>query len=172
VQPSDKPSQPISSADKISERRSVSLPRSAPRAASNNVPRRQISSLQIVFGSIIAISLLLAVNFSGRIAAGQRLNGELRVLQATISDLQMRSTELKVQLANVNSDAFVEEWARSREGRMVKPDEYLVVVVPGLSTPIPMPPPVSAPFVDISGAEQNWSLWWSLFFDSPPPTGQ
>lgn len=153
---------------KSSRSESTTLPRSTPRST-GKPPRRQISSLQIVFGSIIAISLLLAVNFSGRIAAGQRLNGELRVLQATISELQMRSTELKVQLANVNSDAFVEQWARSREGSMIKPGEVLVVVVPGMNTPVPLPTPNYAPFAESARETENWTLWWRLFLDSPPP---
>lgn len=145
---------------------SRSTPRSEPRNAG---PRRQISSLQIVFGSIIAISLLLAVNFSGRIAAGSRLTGELRVLQSTISALQMRSTALKVELSNVNSDAFVEQWARSREGRMVKPNEFLVVVVPGMTTPTPVPTSNYAPLANSPEADENWILWWRLFIDAPPP---
>ncbi len=127
--------------------------------------------MQIVFGSILAISLLLAINFSGRIAAGRRIEAERDNLMRDITTLQAQATAMKGQLNYVNSDAFIEQWAR-KEGKMVKGDEVLVVPVPGRSTPQPVP----TPFVPVASAAndqpsqtQNWKLWWQLFLDSPPP---
>jgi len=134
-------------------------------------PKGQISSMQIVFGSILAISLLLAINFSGRIAAGRRIEAERDNLMRDISTLQARATDMNGQLKYVNSDAFIEEWAR-KEGKMVKGDEVLVIPVPGRNTPQPAP----TPFVPVAAANdqpsqtQNWKLWWQLFLDSPPPS--
>jgi hypothetical protein len=126
--------------------------------------------MQIVFGSILAISLLLAINFSGRIAAGQRIQAELGVLQATVGAERARATALKRDYDYVVSDAFVERWARSLEGMMVKPGEVLVLPLPGRATPVPPPTP-AGPTVDSSfdDGPQNWALWWQLFFDGPPP---
>ena len=126
--------------------------------------------MQIVFGSILAISLLLAINFSGRIAAGQRIQAELSILQATIGYEEMKATALKQEFDFVSSDAFVEEWARGPEGMMIKPGEVLVIPVPGKQQVRPTPTPFvpdtdAAPNTD----DQNWTLWWSMFFDSPPP---
>jgi cell division protein FtsB len=101
-----------------------------------STPRTQVSSMQIVFGSILAISLLLAINFSGRIAAGRRIEADRDSLLRNISTLQARATALRSELDYVDSDAFVEKWAR-KEGRMVKGDEVLVVPVPGRATPMP-----------------------------------
>ncbi len=125
--------------------------------------------MQIVFGSILAISLLLAINFSGRIAAGKRIDSERDTLDKSISTLQARATALKSQLNYVSSDAYIDKWARS-EGKMVKEGEVLVIPVPGVTTPQPAP----TPFVTVLTGEQqpetqNWKLWWQLFFDSPPP---
>lgn len=130
-------------------------------------PRGQVSSMQIVFGSILAISLLLAINFSGRIAAGRRIESERDNLEQVISTLQAQATALRAELNYVNSDAFVEKWAR-KEGKMVKGDEVLVIPVPGQATPEPAP----TPFVAVTNQRpetENWKLWWQLFFDSPPP---
>jgi cell division protein FtsB len=132
-------------------------------------PRNQGSSLQIVFGSILAISLLLAINFSGRIAAGRQIDAKRDALDHSISTLKAQATALKSELNFVNSDAFIDQWAR-KEGRMVKPNEVLIVPVPGPSTPQPSP----TPFVAIANntqqeTTQNWKLWWQLFFDAPPP---
>ncbi len=134
-----------------------------------STPRKQLSSMQIVFGSILAISLLLAINFSGRIAAGRRIESERLVLDSEIATLEARATALHTELNFVNSNNYVEEWAR-KEGMMVKGSEILVVPVPGQSTPQPTPTPLPA----IARAAQpppiqNWQLWWQLFSDSPPP---
>ena len=134
-------------------------------------PRGPGSSLQIVFGSILAISLLLAINFSGRIAAGRRIESERDKLQSTITSLQAQATALQGELNFVSSNAYIEQWAR-KEGRMVKGDEVLVIPVPGPSTPQPSPTPLLAAAVDTQKpTTENWKLWWQLFFDSPPPEG-
>lgn len=126
--------------------------------------------MQIVFGSILAISLLLAINFSGRIAAGQRIQAELRVLQSTIQSEQIRATALKVQSDFVDSDAFVEQWARSQEGKMVKQGEVLIVPVPGRQQPTPVPTPlIASPSLAGDSDVRNSTLWWQLFFDDPAP---
>ncbi len=103
-------------------------------------PRNPGSNLQIVFGAILAISLLLAINFSGRIAAGQRISSDRDNMLESISTLQAQATALRSQLNYVSSDAFIEQWARG-EGKMVKGDEVLVVPVPGATTPQPRSPP-------------------------------
>ena len=67
------------------------------------------------------------------------------------------------------SDAFVEQWAHS-DGKMVRPGEVLVIPVP-VSTPVAATPTPSV-FLEIETSPptpQPWTLWWSLFFDSPPP---
>ncbi len=134
-----------------------------------STPRKQISSAQIVFGSMLAISLLLAINFSGRIAAGRRIESERVDLNQNIQTLQARATALRIELDFTSSDDYVREWAR-REGRMVQPNEVLVVPVPAYGTPAPTPTPFTPPAdVRASDTPQNWELWWQLFFDSPPP---
>jgi cell division protein FtsB len=126
--------------------------------------------MQIVFGSILAISLLLAINFSGRIAASRRIEAGRDDLLKSITTLQAQATALKAELNDVNGDAFVERWAR-KEGKMVKGDEVLVIPVPGQVTPAPIPTPfVSIPAGDQRPETPNWKLWWQLFFDSPPPS--
>jgi cell division protein FtsB len=127
--------------------------------------------MQIVFGAILAISLLLAINFSGRIAAGRRIDAERGELMGAITTLEAQATALHTELNFVNSDSFIEQWAR-RDGRMVREDEMLVVPVPAQTTPQPAPTVAVLRAVAVEeGAPQNWQLWWQLFFDSPFPTG-
>jgi cell division protein FtsB len=142
--------------------RTSSKPRSAPRP---------ISSMQVVFGAILAISLLLAINFSGRIAAGRQISAQRQELLHSIETLQARATALRTELNFYASDAFVEAWAR-REGKMIRPNEVLVVPVPPLTTPTPILTPTPLPPEIVTrreNAPSNFELWWQLFFDSPPP---
>jgi len=126
--------------------------------------------MQIVFGSILTISLLLAINFSGRIAAGQQINGKLADIKDKIATLQIQATGLKSQLDFINSPAFVDQWAHT-EGKMVKPDQVLVVPVPGLIVGQPTPTPAPISIAQSQPKDNaNWKLWWQLFFDSPPPS--
>lgn len=134
-------------------------------------PGWQISSMQIVFGSILAISLLLAINFSGRIAAGRRIEGERDSMERIIQTLQFQATLRASELGYYSSDEFVQQWARG-EGRMVKDNEILVVPVPGRATPLPTPTPYVPPAAIQQTRQENWELWWQLFFDAPPPRNQ
>ena len=134
--------------------------------------RQQISSLQIVFVSILAIGMLLAINFSARIRRGQQIEELREQIQATIDVEVDTNISLQRELDYVASDDYVEQWAH-REGKMVRLGERLVIPVPGrsIATPTPDRPPVlieesSAPQED---EEENWKLWWQLFFDGDPP---
>ncbi len=132
-------------------------------------PNRLLSNVQIVFSSIVAISLLLAISFSGRIAAGHKVEAERDKLQNVIGTLRSQATAYKGEYNYVSSDAFIEAWARG-EGKMVKGDEVLVIPVPGVITA----QPTATPFkIDVPAqpkpGNDTWMLWWQLFFDSPPP---
>ncbi len=131
---------------------------------------RLLSNIQIAFSAILAISLLLAISFSGRIAAGHKVQSERDVLVGDISTLGAQATALKGEYDYVNSDAFIENWAHG-EGKMVKPGEVLIVPVPGVATPQPTPTPLPQTFLPTpTPASNQWQLWWRLFFDAPPPS--
>lgn len=129
-----------------------------------------LSNVQIVFSSIVAISLLLAISFSGRISASHKMEAERNKLQANIATLSAQATAFKADYNYIQSDAFIDAWARG-EGKMIKGNEVLVIPVPGQVTPQPTPTafrpdPLAARPVD---ENQTWNLWWQLFFDSPAP---
>ncbi len=129
----------------------------------------QLSGLQIMFAAILAIGLILGLNFTSLIASGQPLQELYQQVNGEIDKLQREQAALIQERDFAQSDAFVAQWARS-EGKMVMPGEVLVVPVPSgaqlESTPSPEPtieietrPPEPEP----------WQVWWAMFFDSPPP---
>lgn len=130
----------------------------------------QLSSLQVMFAAILAIGLLLAINFSSRITASQPLQEAFERAQAEIEQLRQEQAELIAERDYVQSDAFVEQWARD-DGKMVRPDEVLVIPVPAAGS-LPQPQVVneqSVPVETTPPRPEPWQVWWALFFDSVPP---
>lgn len=142
-----------------------------PPSGSRSAGSRQLSGLQILFASILAIGLLLAINFSNRITTGQQIQSEREQLEQEIAILETEQAALQQELDYVRSDDYVAAWARE-EGKMVREGEVLVVPVPGglsLVTPTPQPQTLAGLLDDDEPETENWELWWALFFDSPPP---
>lgn len=133
---------------------------------------RQLSGVQVMFAAILAIGLLLAINFSSRITASQPLQEAYARVQAEIEALRREQAELIRQRDYARSDAYVEKWARS-EGKMVRPNEVLVIPLPASAGTAPTPVPAQdQPQVMVETRPPRpdpWTLWWALFFDSPPP---
>jgi cell division protein FtsB len=129
----------------------------------------QISSVQIMFAAILAIGLILAINFSTRIAAGQPIQQAYDRVLAEIDQLKQEQANLIAERDYARSDAFVEQWARD-EGKMVRDGEVLVIPVPAGISEQPTPIPENAINLQTTPPEpEPWTLWWSLFFDDPPP---
>ncbi len=138
----------------------------------SNNPRRQtnISGVQITFAAIIAIGLILAINFSNRIASDRALKDVQNKVVQEIELLKREQASLLQELAFVESDAFVEQWAHS-EGKMVRDGEVLVVPVPDAVSSAGATP-TQAPIIIVEQADEEpepWRLWWALFFDGEPP---
>lgn len=130
--------------------------------------RQQVSGIQIVFASILAIGLLLTINFSARIRRGQQIEEVRARIEATIHVLSTEQQRLIQERDFAASDAAVVQWAH-RDGKMVREGEVLVLPVPGavVATPIPQvtPIPLATPT-----PIPAWRLWWNLFFDGEPPS--
>ena len=133
----------------------------------------QISGVQVMFAAILGIGLILAINFSARISAGQPLQQAYSRVATEISSLKDQQAELTSQRNYVLSDGYVEQWAHG-DGKMVRPGEVLVVPVPsGADAAATAEPSVSLEDVHTTPDEtQPWLLWWQIFFDGPPPNLQ
>lgn len=130
---------------------------------------RQVSSVQVTFAAILAIGLLLAINFSSRITAGQPLQEAYNRARSEVEALQREQQDLVALRDYVQSDAYVEQWARD-EGKMVRPGERLVIPVPAGLILEPTPIPASPLNIETAPPQpETWTVWWSLFFDTDPP---
>ncbi|MBL8134737.1 MAG: septum formation initiator family protein [Anaerolineae bacterium] len=144
----------------------------ATKTASETSPRKtgQINSFQVMFAVILAVVLILAINFSSRISAAQPLQEAFSRVQNEIDALEVEHARLTALRDYVMSDPYVERWARD-DGKMIRPGEILYVPVPsGVEVEEVIPPPVVLADIQTSEDEvQTWELWWGLFFDSPAP---
>jgi cell division protein FtsB len=168
---------PDAPADEAPTERPPSQPARPPSAPARQPERRpakrrnrQLSGVQIMFAAILAIGMVLGINFSSRIASSQPLRTYYAGMETEIAALQQEQQRLIDERDFAQSEAYVEQWARG-EGKMVRPGEVLVIprpIAPVVqATPTPLPLIVD---VETTAPEpETWELWWSLLFDSPPP---
>jgi len=129
----------------------------------------QLSGLQIMFAAILAIGLILGLNFTSLVSAGQPLQQKYNQLKLEIERLELEQANLIQERDYVESDAYVEAWAHD-EGKMVRPGERLIVPVGEPQSAQPTPQPEETVLVQTTPPQaESWQLWWSLFFDSSPP---
>lgn len=128
-----------------------------------------ISSVQVMFAMILSIGLLLAINFGSRLNESQPVQAEYDRILEEIAQLEREQIELIAQRDYVDSDVYVERWARDN-GKMRREGETLIIPVPSggsvEATPLPQ---LSAEVQTTPPDDPAWMLWWSLFFDSLPP---
>ena len=129
----------------------------------------QLSGLQIMFAAILAIGLILGLNFTRLFSAGQPLQQTYNQLTSEITQLEKDQADLTRERDYVQSDDYVESWARD-EGKMVLPGEHLVIPVGSQSASEATPEPVQQAAVQTTPPDPpKWQLWWALFFDTDPP---
>lgn len=129
----------------------------------------QLSGLQIMFAAILAIGLILGLNFTRLFSAGQPLQQTYNQLTTEIAQLDKDQGDLTRERNYVQSDAYVESWARD-EGKMLLPGEHLVIPVGSRAASEATAEPVQQAAVQTTPPDPpKWQLWWTLFFDSDPP---
>lgn len=130
----------------------------------------QLSGLQIMFAAILAIGLILGLNFTRLFSAGQPLQQTYNQLTTDITQLEKDQADLTRERNYVQSDDYVENWARD-EGKMILPGEHLVIPV-GAQNSVEATAEPSQPQAVVQTTPPEppkWQLWWTLFFDSEPP---
>ena len=122
-----------------------------------------------MFAAILAIGLILGLNFTNLVSSGHPLQQKFNQLKTEISGLEHEQADLIRERDYVQSDAYVDTWAHD-EGKMVRPGQVLMVPIPSASiVEATLEPPPQIAVETTAPEPENWKLWWSLFFDSPPP---
>jgi hypothetical protein len=107
----------------------------------------------------ILMLVFIVLEFNRRLEELNMLNAQSRLVQTQATQSVQTQLALQTQVAYANSDAAVEEWART-DGHYIQDGDLPVVPLgePGAapidaSTPTPIPTQPS-----------NWDVWWDLFF--------
>ena len=128
-------------------------------------------------GHIATGALLLAVllvvgaigwAFVQQLILAQELQGEVRRLENLVATREARHDELTATLAFVQTDEYVEQWAR-QELKMARPGEVVVLplVTAGGEQPAGAPPAeADGAELDLPDERPFWVVWWETLF--PP----
>jgi len=116
--------------------------------------------LWLIVVGLLAVPLI--VSFNGRLSMSRQLFEEESRLQRQIETEQARSAFLRQFQTLVNSDAYVEWWARV-QARMTKPGEISIVPQSSIDQ---TGPEVSSKAA--AAARDTAAEWWAVFFASAP----
>ncbi len=130
--------------------------------------RLPLSNAQIILIALIIVGGRLIIDFSQRIVEGQQKIAQQRQLEAEIEALIEEQQNLLSAKAYYSSPAFIEAWAHN-EGKMVRDGEILVIPLYGENRGAEASVPDST-IVRAPEPLLPWQVWWTLFFDVPPPS--
>jgi len=128
------------------------------------IPKLDRFRIAMGAGLLLAVIIIggLGWAFFQQLALAEELKGETQRLERAVATQQARHDYLTATLAYVQTDEYVEEWART-EAKMVKPGEVLVIPVAGsidaepASTPTAPPEEAAPPLRD---DRPFWVVWW------------
>jgi len=119
---------------------------------------------------LITIALAVVLEYGHRATVSAELKRESQRLEREVATLEAENRALHIQRDLVQTDEYVEEWART-EGVMVLQGETPVVPLPGRqaapaegATPTPAPESVQVPSDRSEETSSHWQEWWALFF--------
>jgi hypothetical protein len=124
------------------------------------MPRLSFNFRRVAAFVGIMLLVLFVIEFNSRLEEMNRVKGQLQQVSAIATQAMQTQMVFQTQVAYAESDAAVEEWART-EGHYLQDGDQIVIPLgqPGSEpavpkTPVPTPTPL-----------ENWEVWRILFFD-------
>jgi hypothetical protein len=114
----------------------------------------------------VVAALLIALDLNRRAEAGRQVGAGEDVLLEQVVLEKTRQVELQATLDYVQSEDYVEAYARDESGQLL-PGERRVVPLVIEVTPTPLPAPTPTP--DPAAHAEPWQAWWRLLTDAPQP---
>jgi cell division protein FtsB len=131
---------------------------------------RPVTWSQFLAIIMITIALAVVLEYGHRATVSAGLKRESQRLEREVATLEAEQRALAIQRDRVQTDEYVEEWART-EGVMVLQGETPVVPLPSNqiapaeeTTPAPAPEPGGVSSEKSSETSTHWQEWWALFF--------
>ncbi len=122
-----------------------------------------ISFAQVLTVTIATIAIFTVVDFGRKAAANHQLRREEERLQREVAIERAERERLLERKAYVQTDAYTEKWARE-DGKLAKPGETVIVVIPLPAKEAPRAEPAALPPSDTGPPSPHWQQWWELLF--------
>ena len=121
--------------------------------------KKILSDKRVIVVAVVAILVLLFMNFNQRMILLSRLRSQEKTLTVEFADLQATQFVLETQVAGAGSDEAVEKWAREEAG-MIQDGDVPIVILP------PSEPLAPTPAQSTASEEKvkYWEIWQELFF--------
>jgi cell division protein FtsB len=127
---------------------------------------------------LITIALAVVLEYGHRATVSAGLERESQQLEREVATLEAEYRALQIERDRVQTDEYVEEWART-EGMMVLQGETPVVPLPARPTalqekaaPTPAPTVVGSASESRGETSSHWPEWWALFFGPDGKSGR
>lgn len=117
-----------------------------------NLRRLLMAGLLVLFG-------LLMMDLNTRLQELSRVSAQRDLVKTQVAAQIATQQYLKTRIAYVDSDEYVEEWAR-QEAHMARPGDHVIVPLPPGNIQ-PTPTPLVLPTLE---PVKPWEVWWALFF--------
>lgn len=121
--------------------------------------RFSINLRQVAVFAAIFLLIVFVMEFNARLEELNRVNNQLEQVRAAATQAMQTQMALQTQVAYAESDAAVEEWART-DGHYLQDGDRVVIPLgqPGGSPAAPNTPvPTATPL-------EYWEVWRILFF--------
>ena len=128
----------------------------------------QFPFTQFVAIVVVTVCLFLVIDFGRRTASNYQIKAEETRLGTELADSQSRHAALEARLAYVQSDAYVEEIARTQL-KWAREGETVVVVMPTPQAQSQAQADGQPAAINGVVPESPWQAWWLLFFGALPP---
>jgi len=112
-----------------------------------------------IFIILIVVLFLMVMGLNSRLAEYFQLTGQRNQMTDRIENLESTQAALETQIAYAESDKAVEEWARTYE-RMIQSGDQIIIPL----SPQEVTPEINYLETPTPSQEENWQIWWELFF--------
>ncbi len=128
--------------------------------------RPLLSLTQVLVALGLIAALVIALDLNRRAQAGRLVNVGEEALRAEIDYEATRQVHLQATATYVNSDAYVESYARNEADMLLEGERRIApLVVEAQPTPTPIPTATPDPAFNA----RPWQAWWRLLTDAPQP---
>ena len=123
------------------------------------MPKIRSSWKRWIFIVLIVILFFMVMGLNSSLNEYFQLTSQRSEMTERIENLEATQFAYETQIAYADSDKAVEEWARTYQ-RYIQPGDQVIIPL----SPQDVTPEVNYLATPTPRQEENWQIWWELFF--------